>query len=154
MPGPIQASSDAVASLPRVLLVDDDAAVRKAVEFRLRGSAELTAGHSADGALEQVRGVLFAVGKVKVDLGAGLSGTQLIACLRDADPDLAAIIFTAHSNYETALDSFGAHSFDFIPKNLRDDRVFCTKINQGVLRTREQRSRSRSAADADRLRSA
>jgi len=143
-----------VALLPRVLLVDDDTAVRKAVEFRLRGSAELTACHSAEVAIEKVRGGQFDAALVDVNLGPGLSGTQLLAFLREVDPDLAAIIFTAHSNYETALDSLGAHSFDFIPKSLRDDLTFCTKIKQAVNRTREQRSRSRNVADAARLRSA
>ena len=141
-------------SLPRVLLIDDDAAIRTAVEFRLRGRVELTACDSADGALEKIRSNQFDVALVDVNLGPGRSGTELISDLRDADPDLAAIIFTAHANYETALDSLGAHSFDFIPKSLRDDRVFCTKINQGVVRTREQRDRSRHAADSARLRSA
>jgi len=143
-----------VVSLPRVLLIDDDAAIRTAVEFRLRGRVELTACDSADGALEKIRSNQFDVALVDVNLGPGRSGTELISDLRDADPDLAAIIFTAHANYETALDSLGAHSFDFIPKSLRDDRVFCTKINQGVVRTREQRDRSRHAADSARLRSA
>jgi len=143
-----------VALLPQVLLVDDDTAVRKAVEFRLRGRAELTACHSAEVAIEKVRGSQFDAALVDVNLGPGLSGTQLLTYLGDADPDLAAIIFTAHANYETALDSLGAHSFDFIPKSLRDDLTFCTKISQAVVRTREQRSRSRSAAEAARLRSA
>ena len=140
--------------LPHVLLVDDDAAIHKAVEFRLRGNARLISCHSGAEALARVRLDQFDVALVDVFLGEGLSGTQLVSRLREADPDLAAIIFTAHSDYETAVASLGAHSFDFIPKSLNDDRIFCTKIDQAVVRTREQRTRTRGAGDASRLRAA
>jgi FixJ family two-component response regulator len=143
-----------VTALPHVLLVDEDIAIYKAVEFRLRGNARLISCHSGTEALARVRLDQFDVALVDMFLGEGLSGSQLVSRLREADPDLAAIIFTAHSDYETAVESLGAHSFDFIPKSLNDDRIFRTKIDQAVVRTREQRTRSQGAVDALRLRAA
>jgi len=140
-----------VAALPAVLLIDDDVAVCKAIEFRLRGSADVTAIHSADAAIEAVREKRFDAAIVDVNLGAGISGTTLVSVLRNLDPDLASIIFTAHANYQTALESIGAHSFDFIPKKLSDDRVLSLKVASAVERTREQRDRSRGVAEAARL---
>jgi len=139
---------------PRVLLIDDDVSVHQAVAFHLRGKVDLTACLTADEALELVRPRQFDAALVDVDLGSGLSGTQLLFSFRKADPDLVAMIFTAHADMETMAASFDAHSFDFIPKNLSDDTILPRKLAAAVALTREQRARSQRSVDAIRLRSA
>lgn len=139
---------------PRILLIDDEPAVHRAVEFSLRGVAEVTSCLSVEEAMEEVGVRQFDAALVDVDLGEGLSGTQLVSRIGECDPDLAAIIFTAHTDYKTAVDSLGAHSYDFLPKTLRDDPEFRLKIDRAVARTREQRIKSRNVMDASKLRSA
>jgi FixJ family two-component response regulator len=138
--------------LPHVLLIDDDTAMHKAVEFRLRGAAEVTACLGPEQALQQIKRRQFDAALVDVALGQSISGTQLVASILEADPDLASIIFTAHANFDTAFEALRAHSFDFIPKTLTDDPQFGEKIQQAVIRTREQRARSMGMQDASRLR--
>ena len=150
MPAPVW--TPAMADLPHVLLIDDDPALHKAVEFRLRGAAEVTACLGAEEALQQIKRRQFDAALVDVALGQGMSGTQLVVSIQDADPDLASIIFTAHANFDTAFEALHAHSFDFIPKALTDDPQFGEKIQQAVIRTREQRARSIGVQDASRLR--
>jgi FixJ family two-component response regulator len=139
---------------PSVLLIDDDVAVHKAVKFRLRGVASLTSCQNCQEAMALVGSRQFDVALVDVKLGPGLSGTSLIPKLGEIDPDLTPIIFTAHANYGTAIDSIEAHSFDFISKSLQDDDRFLAKIERAAVRTREQRERSQSQADTNLLRSA
>ncbi len=138
--------------IPHVLLIDDDPAMHKAVEFRLRGAAEVTACLGPEQALQQIKRRQFDVALVDVALGQAISGTQFVSSLHEADPDLAAIIFTAHANLDTAFEALRAHSFDFVPKTLTDDPQFGDKIRQAVVRTREQRARSIGMQDASRLR--
>ena|GEM_PF-1030314 len=140
--------------LPNILIVDDDLSIHRAVEFRLRRRATFTSCFTVEEALASVRAQSFDVALVDVNLGEGVSGTKLISRLRELDGDLAAIVFTAHANYSTAKDSLAAHSFDFIPKSLGEDPEFVTKIERAVAHTREQRIKSRGAADTGLLRTA
>ena len=138
--------------LPCVLLIDDDPAMHKAVEFRLRGAAEVTACLGPEQALLQIKRRQFDAALVDVALGPGISGTQLVSAMREADPDLASIIFTAHANFDSAFEALRAHSFDFVPKTLTDDPQFGEKISQAVIRTRDQRAKSIGMQEASRLR--
>ncbi len=127
---------------PRVLLVDDDTAVHRAVALRLRGAATVTATETTEGALALVQNGRFDLALVDVNLRAGLPGTMLVPRLLEVDADLAAVIFTAYGDYRTALDSFAARAFDFIPKSLQDDREFLFKVERGIAHTRSQRAKS------------
>jgi ActR/RegA family two-component response regulator len=143
-----------VSSLPQILLLDDDVSVHRAVEFRLRGFAQLSSCADADAALELARTRVFDAALIDVNLGEGVSGISVLALLKGIDPDLAALIFTAHSDYATALEAFRVHAFDFLPKSLREDGQLRVKLDQAVARTRFLRAQSRQANDALSLRSA
>jgi ActR/RegA family two-component response regulator len=143
-----------MAELPRLLFVDDDPSVRRGLELRLKGTAAVTGCASAEDALERVRDMRFDAALVDVNLGAGRSGIGLIGALRDLDPDMAAIVFTAHASFDTAMRSIGVHSYDFIPKTLGDDAELVRRIGEAVLRTREARSRRAGESEALRQRTA
>lgn len=141
-------------AVPEVLLLDDDSSLHRAIEIRLRGFARVESCHSGNEALERIRERRFDAALVDINLGPGPSGLEWVQSLRQADPDLAMIAFTAHGEYGTALDSFKAHCFDFIPKTLRQDGEFKTKLAQAVEHTRAQRGRSRNTAEVGALRTA
>ncbi|HKJ90024.1 MAG TPA: HD domain-containing phosphohydrolase [Oceanipulchritudo sp.] len=46
----------------------------------------------------------------------GMDGLELIRQIRDKDPDIVAVIATAHSHVENAIDTIRAGAFDFISK--------------------------------------
>jgi len=140
--------------LPRILLLDDDLSVHRAVEFRLRGFAHVSSCAAPGAALELAKTRAFDAALIDVNLGAAASGLAALAELKGADPDLAALIFTAHSDYETALEAFRVHAFDFLPKSLREDQQLRIKLNQAIDRTRFLRAQSRQAQDAASLQSA
>jgi DNA-binding NarL/FixJ family response regulator len=140
--------------LPRILLLDDDLSVHRAVEFRLRGFAQVSSCTLPGTALELAKTRAFDAALIDVNLGASVSGLAALAELKGVDPDLAALIFTAHSDYETALEAFRVHAFDFLPKSLREDQLLRLKLNQAIDRTRFLRAQSRQAGDAASFQSA
>jgi ActR/RegA family two-component response regulator len=137
-----------------VLLIDDDAAVHRAVRLRLRRSASLSYCQNAETAVELVKIRKFDVALVDVNLGETISGPKLISLLHEIDPALTPIIFTAYADYQTAIASIEAHSFDFISKSLADDDTFIEKIIRAGARTREQREKDSNHRDAGLLRTA
>ncbi|HEY3755196.1 MAG TPA: response regulator [Opitutaceae bacterium] len=139
-------------SLPRVLLLDDDPTVHRAVELRLRGFADLTACCEAAAAVEVTRKSVFDAALIDVNLGDTASGIETIMALRAVDPDLAPVVFTAHSDFDTAVEAFRVHAFDFVPKSLRQDEEFRVKLNQAIAHTRARRALTRHAGEAMRLR--
>jgi len=134
--------------LPRILLLDDDLSVHRAVEFRLRGFAEVSSCALPGAALELAKTRVFDAALIDVNLGESASGLAALTELKGVDPDLAALIFTAHSDYETAMEAFRVHAFDFLPKSLREDQQLRLKLNQAIGRTRFLRAQSRQASDA------
>jgi DNA-binding NarL/FixJ family response regulator len=140
--------------LPRILLVDDEPGVHRAVALRLRSSAEVVSADTPEGALALARSEPFDLALVDVNLGEGVRGTRLIPLLRELDADLAAIVFTGNSGYAAVRESLEAHSFDFISKSPEDDGKFLAKIREGVAQTRLQRSRTRSGMSAPVLEAA
>lgn len=139
-------------SLPRVLLLDDDPTVHRAVELRLRGFAELTACSEPAAAVDVTRTAEFDAALIDVNLGDTASGIETIMALRAVDPDLAPVIFTAHTDFDTAVEAFRVHAFDFVPKSLRQDEEFRVKLNQAIAHTRSRRALTRHAGEALRLR--
>jgi CheY-like chemotaxis protein len=65
----LRALSDPMSEKPHVLLIDDDPAMHRAVEFRLRGVAEVTACVVPEEALLQIKQKRFDAALVDVALG-------------------------------------------------------------------------------------
>jgi two-component system cell cycle response regulator len=111
------------ATLPSILLVDDEAITR---EFY----GELLAEHgfrvilASDGAqgLELAR--RHPVEAVILDIMMpGMSGLEVLECLRTQDPDLPVLMLTAHASSRNAIAALKLGAFDFIVKGLEHDLV-------------------------------
>jgi len=137
---------------PQIIIVDDETAVGRAVELRLRGVVRVVHCVSIEKALNTISKTRFDAALVDVNLGGQASGHDLVVRVRELDPDLATIIFTGHANYKTALQSLSTHSFDFIPKRLNDERMFEEKLYKAIEHTRQQRLKTRFSTITDRLR--
>ena len=100
----------------RVLLVDDDVAMRASTEQALElaglhvtgfGSAEEVLGHAGPG-LD---------GAVLSDIRMpGMDGMTLLQRLRDLDPDLPVILITGHAELQLAVEAMRRGAYDFIEK--------------------------------------
>jgi two-component system, NtrC family, C4-dicarboxylate transport response regulator DctD len=101
---------------PRVLLVDDDAAMRASTEQALDlaglavtgfGSAEEVLDHAGPG----LNGVVLTDIRMP-----GMDGMTLLQRLRDLDPDLPVILVTGHAEVQLAVEAMRRGAYDFIEK--------------------------------------
>ena len=100
----------------RVLLVDDDAAMRASTEQALElaglrvssfGSAEEVLGHAGPG----LDGVVLSDIRMP-----GMDGMTLLQRLHDLDPDLPVILITGHAELQVAVTAMRRGAYDFIEK--------------------------------------
>jgi NtrC-family two-component system response regulator AlgB len=99
-----------------VLLIDDDASLRKSIRLTLE-----TLGHRVTEASEGAR-ALEQVGRTAFDLAlldlrlAEERGLDLLPELLRLAPDLQVVIITAYATIETAVEAMRRGAFDYLPK--------------------------------------
>jgi DNA-binding NarL/FixJ family response regulator len=133
---------------PRVLIVDDDAEVRKSLLVWLKGEGfkVFTAGDTTQ-AREIIRAEEIAVCLVDLRLKSE-DGLRLGSELRALDELLKVIIITGYPTYESAIDAMKTGVFDYISKSTTND-VILAKIRAAV-EARERELARRTGGDEKR----
>ncbi|MBV8855880.1 MAG: response regulator [Acidobacteria bacterium] len=99
----------------RLLVADDDAAVRSVLSEFLSAEYECEAVGSAEEALELLGSGEF--GLVVSDIAMpGMSGLELIPRVRGLSPDTLVIVVSGSQELESAVDALRAGAFDYIVK--------------------------------------
>jgi CheY-like chemotaxis protein len=105
-----------------VVLVDDDAHARRAIERSFRGAFEVVAYETAKEAIDHVR--RGGVSVVLSDLSMpGMTGLELLRAIRGHDPDLPVILVTGVPTLETATSAIEQGVFRYIRKPFVPDEV-------------------------------
>jgi two-component system response regulator AtoC len=105
----------------RVLVVDDEPAVRFAIEEALAGGGfEVVSASSAEEAVRLRRGVDVVVTDLAMP---GEDGLALAARLRELDPDLPVILLTARGSERVAVQAMKAGVHDYLTKPYRVDEL-------------------------------
>jgi two-component system response regulator HydG len=104
---------------PRVLVVDDEAANRAALDRILqREGMEVVHAESGREALEKLRAT--APDLLLTDLKMpGITGIELMRGARAIDPAIETIVMTAFGTVETAVEAMKEGAWDFVTKPLR-----------------------------------
>ena len=105
--------------MPTILVVDDEAANRLALE-RILVREGLDVSHASDGraALERLRS--DPPDLMLTDLKMpGMTGLELMRASKTLDPDLEVIVMTAYGTVETAVGAMKEGAWDFVTKPLR-----------------------------------
>ncbi len=102
----------------RILVIDDDASVRK---FLVAALTE--AGHSVAAAEDGERGIeIFRAHPCDIVLTdvrmPGMSGLQVLKTVKQLSPGAEVIVITAHANLDTAIEALRDGAYDLIPKPL------------------------------------
>jgi DNA-binding NtrC family response regulator len=119
---------------PTVLVIDDNAAVRTALEvlLSLHGIATLPAATPAEGverlAAAHVDLVIQDMNFAR-DTTSGEEGVQLFRAIRASRPALPIILLTAWTHLETAVELVRAGAADYLPKPWDDQRLVTTVKN-------------------------
>jgi len=130
-----------------VLLVDDDASIRRTFELQLpRLGYEVRTAESAEAALAAIANV--DPGVIVSDIRMpGLDGLSLLAHLRTARPDIPVVMITAHQDMSSAIAAMKAGAYDYLVKPLDLDRLEVV-LGRCVRERNAQRRSERAAADA------
>jgi DNA-binding NtrC family response regulator len=121
-------------STPTVLVVDDNAAVRTALEvlLSLHGLVvEAAATPGAGLARLAAGGVDLVIQDMNFssDTTSGAEGVELFAAIRAQHPAVPIILLTAWTNLATAVDLVKAGAADYLPKPWDDQRLVTTVRN-------------------------
>ena len=106
-----------------VWLVDDDASIRWVLERALKqGGMVPTAFEQADSALTALRRARPDVLITDIRM-PGRSGLELLAEIRNSQPELPVIIMTAHSDLDSAVAAYQGGAFEYLPKPFDIDQA-------------------------------
>ncbi len=119
---------------PTVLVIDDNAAVRTALEvlLALHGLGVESAASPDEGLARLELGPVDLVIQdmnFSRDTTSGEEGVQLFRAIREAHPTVPIILLTAWTHLETAVELVKAGAADYLPKPWDDQRLLTTLQN-------------------------
>ena len=122
-------------SAPRILIVDDQTAVREELAYALKyegyRTAEAAHGEAGRDALRE-GDIHVALVDIKMP---GMDGMQLLQKVQEDHAEVPVIMITGHGDIETAVVALRNGAFDFLPKPFDTDRVLVSIKN--ALQVRE-----------------
>ena len=125
----------------RILVVDDDPALRRIIEYKLaqNGYAVSVAG-DGDEAAALLRGTRFDL--VLSDMKMpGLSGIELLEQAKKLQPEIAVILMTAFAAIPQAVQAIKLGAFDYLTKPFEDDQLLLAVQKAVRFRTLESENR-------------
>jgi two-component system, NtrC family, nitrogen regulation response regulator NtrX len=137
-----------------ILVIDDEADIRDLISGILEDAGhQVRVARDSDEAIGAVRQRRPTLAILDVWLqGSQIDGLDLLAVLRETDPDMPVIVISGHGTIETAVAAIRKGAYDFLEKPFNADRllVVVTRAIETARLKRENASlRVRAAASAD-----
>ncbi|MFZ1684133.1 MAG: sigma-54 dependent transcriptional regulator, partial [Candidatus Zixiibacteriota bacterium] len=109
-----------------ILLADDDAALRKIIQFKLKQRGyEVTATADGEEALSALRENRFDLLLSDMKMPK-LNGLGLLKQAKKVQPDIEVILMTAYAEVSQAVAAVKLGAFDYLTKPFDDDHLFVT----------------------------
>ncbi|MEW6050302.1 MAG: sigma-54 dependent transcriptional regulator [Candidatus Zixiibacteriota bacterium] len=125
----------------RVLLADDDLALRRVVQFKLKQKGyEVTAVANAEEALFELKRGRFDLLLSDMKM-PGLSGLELLEMVKKSQPDIEVILMTAYAAVSQAVQAVKLGAFDYLTKPFEDEQLFVTIEKAVKFRSLEQENK-------------
>ena len=99
----------------RILIADDEAAIRRILHQLLGGNHDCVQVASAEEALSRLRSEKFELVLSDIVMG-GLSGLEMVPQVLELAPDTVVIMISGEQNIENAVQALRAGAFDYITK--------------------------------------
>jgi len=107
----------------RILIVDDDPNIVRTLEILLVSDGhEVRTASSGEAALALLEREVVDIALLDLQL-PGMDGAELLKCIRDRYPGMAAVIITAHGTIATAVETMKEGAFDYLTKPFSPDQV-------------------------------
>lgn len=120
-----------------ILIVDDEKDMRTGLQRVLNRKIPQTSTticSGADEALEIIQDRSFDLALLDIKM-EGMSGLDLLAELREADPWITVIMMTGYGTIEMAVEAIRGGAYDFISKPFDNDTL-CRVVGKGLERNR------------------
>ncbi len=124
-----------------LLIVDDDEPLRQTLARRFqRQGLKVTQASRGEEALEQAADRRFDVALLDLNL-PGMSGVELLGRLKERQPEMEALLLTAHGSVETAIQAMKRGAYDYLAKpfHLPELEVHIQKAYEKVQLARRER---------------
>jgi DNA-binding NtrC family response regulator len=124
----------------RLLIVDDEEDLRFTLVRRFgQLGAQVTGAETGEEALKKAKHARFDVALLDLHL-PGMTGLELLARLKEDQPELEAIMLTAHSTVETAIQAMKQGAYDYLKKpfQMAELEIHVQKAHEKVLLARRQ----------------
>jgi DNA-binding NtrC family response regulator len=102
----------------RLLIVDDDEDLRATLVSHFERGCTVTAAGSGEEALARAAKARFDVALLDLHL-PGMDGLELLARLKELQPEVEVLLLTAHSSIETAVQAMKKGAYDYLTKPFR-----------------------------------
>jgi two-component system, NtrC family, nitrogen regulation response regulator NtrX len=126
---------------PRILVIDDEAAIRDSLrmilEYENYGFMGATSGQEGLALVQRDRPDLVLL-DIKMP---GMDGMEVLRKLHALDPTLPVVMISGHGTTSTAVDAIKSGALDFLDKPLSSERVIVTL--QNALKQEELRQENR-----------
>jgi two-component system NtrC family response regulator len=110
----------------KILLADDDAALRRVIQFKLKQKGyDVTAVEDGRAALASLKASRYDLLLSDMKM-PGMNGIELLEKARGVQPDLEVILITAFAEISQAVQAVKLGAFDYLTKPFEDDQLFVT----------------------------
>jgi len=124
---------------PRILIVEDEAAIRLALSGLLRREGyDVEQAESGEPAIARLRTDAFDLVLTDLALGAGPSGMDVLRAAREFQPETPVVMITAHGSEKIAVEAMKAGASDYVPKPFDNDEIRLV-LRRALERTRLER---------------
>lgn len=125
----------------RILLADDDASLRRVLQFKLKKEGhDITAVEDGEAALNQLRSDRWdlLISDIRMPV---VDGVELLEMAKQLQPGLKVILMTAHATVSQAVQAVKLGAFDYITKPFEDDQLFTAIDRAGTFRELEKENK-------------
>lgn len=128
--------------MSRILIVDDETAILDTLQILLRREGfEVTVAQSGREALTHLEGELPDVVLSDIRM-PGVSGLDLLAAVRERDPDLPVILMTAQASLQSAMQAVNQGAFYYLQKPFSNDELVALCRRASEARTLREENRT------------
>jgi signal transduction histidine kinase len=130
---------------PHILIVDDEIGPRESLKLILSPHYNVHVAEGGSQAVEMLQ--QFPVDLVTLDLKMpGMTGINVLAKIKQYDPDIEAIIITGYGSLDSAIEGLRLDAFDYIAKPF-DVKHILTLVERGLERRRSRTRLKKVSSD-------
>ena len=128
--------------MPKILVVDDETSILNTLQILLRGEGfEVTVAVSGREALELFDDVAPDVVLTDIRM-PGMSGLELLAAVRERDPELPVILMTAQASLQSAMQAVNQGAFYYLQKPFSNGELVALCRRAAETRSLKQENRA------------